>query len=164
MTARTGPGASRSAGFTLLEVLVALVIVGVAVTTFLQLASQGLRLLKLSGEHQEAVLLADRIAREADPSAEDTQTGEESGFTWERRVTLVPVAAELTAPGVRAPLLFSVTVTVRWGTGRSVELATLRASLPAALPGAGGTPGQPAGVPTGALQPPSTGTATTGKA
>ena len=52
----------RDGGFTLLEVLVAMVILSVAVVTLIQLASQGLRLLRVSGEHQDAVMLADRLA------------------------------------------------------------------------------------------------------
>jgi len=47
----------------LLEVLLALAILGFAVVTLLQLSSQSLRLVKTSGDYQQAVLLADRIAR-----------------------------------------------------------------------------------------------------
>lgn len=114
------------AGFTLLEVLVAMVILSVAVVTFIQLASQGLRLLSRSGEHQEAVMLADRLARAAAGSRESVESGREGPFQWERRTRLVPVPADLTPTGPDAPRLFSLTVAVTWGGGRSVEVATLR--------------------------------------
>jgi general secretion pathway protein I len=114
------------AGFTLLEVLVAVVILSVAVVTLVQLASQGLRLLKLSTDYQEAVLLADRVTRAADPSTEGVETGLEGGFTWERRTRLVEVPDDLAPVGSASPRLLALSVSVRWGTGRALEVATMR--------------------------------------
>jgi len=117
-------------GFTLLEVLVAMAILGIAITSMMQLSSQSLRLLHLSGEHQRAMLLADRIVRQTPADADGMQSGEEGAFRWERRVTDVVVPKELTPPGATAPpQLRSIAVAVRWGQGRSVQLGTLRASL-----------------------------------
>lgn len=113
-------------GFTLLEVLVAMVILSVAVVTLIQLASQGLRLLRLSGEHQEAVMLADRLARAADAGRESVDTGQEGPYEWERRTRLVAVPADLTPPGADSPRLLALSVAVKWGGGRSVEVSTLR--------------------------------------
>lgn len=124
-------------GFTLLEVLVALVILSLAVVALIQLSSQGLRLVKLSGDHQDAVRLADRIARATDVKAEGVDGGQEGPYTWERRIALVPVPKELAPASGPAPQLYSLSVAVRWGTGRAVELATLRA-----LVGPAGGPGQ----------------------
>jgi type II secretion system protein I len=118
-------------GFTLLEVLVALAVLGVAITAVLQVSSGSLRLLRLAGEHQDAVLLADRVARASMPTEPGVETGSEGAFTWERRVTVIAVAPELTQPGVPDPQLFSVAVTVRWGRGQSLELATIRTGPPA---------------------------------
>ena len=114
------------AGFTLLEVLVAVVILSVAVVTLVQLASQGLRLLKLSSDYQEAVLLADRVARAGDASIEGVETGQEGQFNWERRAKLVAVPDDLAPVGSASPRLLALSVAVRWGTGRTVEVATLR--------------------------------------
>ena len=106
------------AGFTLLEVLVAVVILSVAVVTLVQLASQALRLLKLSSDYQEAVLLADRVARAGNASIEGVETGHEGQFDWERRAKLVAVPDELAfVPG---------------GSGRTLEVATLRLAPAAA--------------------------------
>ena len=119
-------GRGDQKGFTLLEVMVALAILGLAVVTLIQLASQGLRLVKLAGEHQEAVLLADRVAREADASREGVENGQSGAFNWERRVALAPVPDELALAANSPAQLFQVTVAVRWGQNRAVELATLR--------------------------------------
>ena len=122
---RTSRGRDR-AGFTLLEVLVAMAIVAVAITTMLQLSSQSLRLLKLSGEQQEASLLAERLLREVEPTVEEVRSGEEGAFAWERRVGVLPVTADLSPPSGPAPVLYSVSVAVRWAQGRSVTVSSLR--------------------------------------
>lgn len=124
-----------SPGFTLLEVLVAMVILSVAVVTLIQLASQGLRLLKLSSDHQDATILADRLVRATDTLAEGVETGEEGRFTWERRVRVVAVPDELLPTSGPPPRLLSLAVAVRWGSGRTVEMATLRLA-----PGSATTP------------------------
>ena len=103
-----------------------MVILSVAIVTFIQLASQGLRLLRLSGEHQEAVMLADRLARAADASRESVDTGHEGPYEWERRTRLVVVPLDLTPAGGDAPRLLALSVAVKWGNGRSVEVSTLR--------------------------------------
>ena len=140
------------AGFTLLEVLVALVILAVAVVSLVELSSQSLRLIKTSGDYQQAVVLADRLATNTQPSDEGVDQGEEAGFRWERRISLVPVPEELrpaeTIPGREPPKLFAVTIDVRWGRDQSLELATLR--TPTTVPA---TPGSAQST-SGTAQPP----------
>jgi general secretion pathway protein I len=115
-----------SRGFTLLEVLVALTILGLAIVVLMQLSSQGLRLIHLSDDYQQAVLVADRVARSTDVLQEGVDAGQEGRFQWERRVTLVPVPEELT-PGAGPQLhLYALSVAVRWGRNRVLELASLR--------------------------------------
>jgi len=113
-------------GFTLLEVLVAMAILSLAVVALIQLTAQGLRLLKLSGDHQEAALLADRLAREVTAMAEGVETGREGGLIWERRVAEATVPLDLDPPSGPTPRLLALTVVVRWDAHRAVELATLR--------------------------------------
>jgi prepilin-type N-terminal cleavage/methylation domain-containing protein len=122
-------------GFTLLEVMVAMAVLGVAVVAVLQLSSQSLRLIRVAGEHQDAAQLGDRLLRAITPDAEQVDTGAEGDFSWERRVTAVEVNPDLTSPGVAPPRLFSVSVLVRWGRNQAVELATLRTAPPEGLPG-----------------------------
>jgi len=114
-----------SRGFTLLEVLVALAILGLAIVTLMQLSSQGLRLLRLSDDYQQAVLVADRVARATDILREGVVGGGEGRFLWERRVALVPVAEAR---------LYALSVAVRWGSNRALELASLRAVVEAPEP------------------------------
>jgi prepilin-type N-terminal cleavage/methylation domain-containing protein len=123
----------ENAGFTLLEVVVAMVILSVAVVTLIQLASQSLRLLKLSSDHQEATILADRLVRAAAPVAEGMESGQDGQFTWERRVRAVAVPDELSPTVGAAPRLLSLAVAVRWGSGRTVEMSTLRLARDSAL-------------------------------
>jgi len=113
-------------GFTLLEVLVALAILGLGAVALIQLSAQGLRLLKQSDSHQAAVLLADRLARDVTPLAEGVETGTAGEFTWERRVTTVGTPDALHAVDGPATRLLSLTITVRWSRTASVTLATLR--------------------------------------
>jgi type II secretion system protein I len=114
-------------GFTLLEVLVALTILAVAIVALMQLSSQGLRLLHLSDDYQQAVVVADRVARATDVLEEGADAGQEGRFQWERRVSLVPVPEALT-PGAGPQLrLYALSVAVRWGRNRTLELASLRA-------------------------------------
>jgi prepilin-type N-terminal cleavage/methylation domain-containing protein len=115
-----------SRGFTLLEVLVALTVLALAIVPLMQLSSQGLRLLHLSDDYQQAVLVAERIARSADALEVGVQAGREGRFDWERRVTLMPVPEELVAGAGPQLRLYALTVAVRWGSRRTLELASLR--------------------------------------
>ena len=121
-------------GFTLLEVLVALTILAVAIVAFMQLSSQGLRLLHLEDDYQQAVVVADRVARAVEVVEEGVEAGQEGRFQWERRVSLVPVPDEL-SPGAGPQLrLYALSVAVRWGRGRTVEVASLRMVAAPATP------------------------------
>jgi prepilin-type N-terminal cleavage/methylation domain-containing protein len=148
---------AAQAGFTLLEVLVALAVMSLAIVTLFQLTSHSLRLVKTSGDYQEAVLLADRIATETQPSEETTDSGEEGPFQWERRVAVVPMPEEfqpkVTIPGREPAQIFAVTIDVRWGQNQVLELATLRTptSAPPIAAGIQTPPGsgvQPSIIPT----------------
>jgi type II secretion system protein I len=122
-----------SAGFTLLEVLVALAVLSFAVVAAIQGFAQGLRLLKLSGDHQAAMLLADEKARELVAPEEAQEEGTEEPFTWRRRVTPVE-APDLAPAGTPAAWkVFRIDVEVRWGESRQIAVATLR-TVPAATP------------------------------
>ena len=82
----------RDAGFTLLEVVVALAILSLAVVAAIQGFAQGLRLLKLAGDHQRAMLLADEKAREV---LEPDEGREQVGVQTQGRVRPAGPDAEL---------------------------------------------------------------------
>lgn len=124
---RTSVAVRAQSGFTLLEVLVALAILSLAIVASIQGFASGLRLLKLSGEHQDAMLLADLKAREI---TAPTQPGRDSGtqgpFTWEREIKQV-VTPDLDVEGRTVKWRqWEVDVHVRWGEARQVTVATLR--------------------------------------
>jgi len=118
---------ARQAGFTLLEVLVAFAILSLTIVVAVQGFAQGLRLLKLSGDHQQAALLADQKAREVTLPKEGRDNGSEGAFTWERVIKEIP-APDL-SPNNTTPRwhVYEVAVQVGWGDGkRTVGVTTLR--------------------------------------
>lgn len=123
-----------AAGFTLIEVLVALVVLSVAVAAVLQLFGGGLRLARASTDHLEATLLASEKLSEIalDTVEEGATEGTEGPYRWTRRVTIDPtLLPDAPEPGQTISTfpvrLARVTVDVRWGANRRVELVTLRA-------------------------------------
>lgn len=153
----------RQAGFTLLEVLVALAILSLAVVASIQGFAQGLRLLKLSGDHQQAMLLADQKAREIVVPSEGREEGTEGPFRWER-TTKVLEAPDLAANGA-LPLwhVYEIDVRVNWDTRRQVEVRTLRttpvsaeltaAAAAAAAAAGSGAQAAPGTSPSGGVRP-----------
>jgi general secretion pathway protein I len=131
-----GARAGRSAGFTLLEVLVAFAILSVAVVAVIQGFAQGLRLLKVAGDHQRAVLLADQKAREVVNPVESHDRGQDGAFDWERTVTIVTTPDLDRTPATRKWHVYQIDVKVRWGDKRAIEITTLRTSAEKPPPGA----------------------------
>jgi type II secretion system protein I len=117
---------ARQAGFTLIEVLVALAILSIAVVASIQGFAQGLRLLKLSGDHQQAMLLADEKVREVVEFKEGRDNGTEGTLRWER--TLRSLEAPDLAPPGSPPRgrVYEIDVRVSWDPQRHIEIRTLR--------------------------------------
>jgi len=124
----------RAAGFTMIEVLVALVIASLALGVLFSGALTGLRSATLSNDYQQATWRArSHLAALAAPGAlvPGTQSGNDgSGFTWSTRI-----AAIANAPPA---VLYAVSVTIFWtkdGGRRQVTLASERlGALPAKTP------------------------------
>jgi general secretion pathway protein I len=121
---------TRDGGFTLLEVLVALVVLATTVVAALQLFGGGLRLARNAGDHSEAALLASAKLADLDPGplTEGSTEGTSGPYRWTRRVTLDPSLLPMepaTPEGLRLRLA-RVSVEVRWGERRRFELVTLR--------------------------------------
>src|SRR3989442_11917022 len=144
MTTARSSRTMRERGFTLLEVLVALAILSVAVVAVIQGFAQGLRLLKLSGDHQRAMQLADQKVREVLVPEAQREHGAEAGFRWERVIRLVE-APELALPGSPPRWRgFEVAVRGTWDEHRQVELAPLRTGSAGSDPPARARRGAPA--------------------
>ena len=121
---------TRDGGFTLIEVLVALVVLATTVVAVLQLFGGGLRLARAAGDHSDAALIASaRLADlEPGPLTEGATEGVDGPYRWVRRITLEPdlLPVENDTPEAARIRLARVSVEVRWGQGRRFELVTLR--------------------------------------
>jgi general secretion pathway protein I len=119
----------RVAGFTLIEIIIALAILAVALGTLFQAFSGGLRATAVVGRQAATVMLAqsllDRIGQDIPLTAGEQAGVSDDGLRW----SIVMVPSPLIAPERRAdsPLLpLDVVVTVAADGGRPVVLTSLR--------------------------------------
>lgn len=134
---RPAPGARcgvcAAAGFTLLEVLVALAILGIGLGVVFQAIGQGLRLRGEAAENVRLSLVAESVLgrlpeREAAPA--EPEEGEEAGCRWRIESVGAPAggaaaAAPGAAPEPSGASLEEVRITVTAPSGRSWELYSL---------------------------------------
>jgi len=127
-------------GFTLLEVMVAFVIAGLALAVLFHAGLDGVRIATLSDRTQEAMARAQsHLAAIGDsPQPGDRQGDEGDGFHWHVRIVPIATAAPpaqqprtLTvgaAPPAPRLTLMAVSVAISWGGAqhRSVELDSER--------------------------------------
>ena len=128
---------ARQAGFTILEVLTAFVLLAVALASILQIFSSGLRDAQLADEYARAVMIAQsRLSAftAADKMEEGSSAGVESPFSW--ALTVLPYDDRQEDPAAAAQgeyrlavRLLRVESRVSWpaadGRDREVRLATL---------------------------------------
>jgi general secretion pathway protein I len=124
---------NHPSGFTLLEVLVALAIVGIAVTAILQLFSSNLRVISASEDHVRASLMAEARMREiidGEALVEKVWTETTSdGYRVDVAVSRVQTAR---AETIGATLL-QVDLSLSWRRGarnRTINLKTLKLVRP----------------------------------
>jgi general secretion pathway protein I len=122
----------RAGGFTLIEVMVALVVLGLAFGAALHSLSGALDRLGRDRNAAEALLLARstlaRVGRDIALAPGDVD-GTVGGFSWQVQAT--PYAAAAT-PGLGALLGYTVHVAVGWkerGQARQVGLTTIRLAI-----------------------------------
>ena len=122
----------RNSGYTLVEVLVAFVILALALTVLLRIFSGGVRNVSVSSEYARAVLIAEsRLASAGIGSV--LSPGETSGiederFEWTQTVREYSPSFDYKASVQEVPAYY-VTVSVQWShaTGtRSIDLSTIR--------------------------------------
>lgn len=128
-------GASRSSGYTLIEVLVAFMILALALTVLLRVFSGGLRNVSVASDYTKAVLIAETELARADIDdslTPGTVTGRaEEKFHWTRTTRRYSPFPDDSLP--TAVPAFHVGVRVEWpdaGRTRAVQLATVRLLRP----------------------------------
>lgn len=122
----------RSRGYTLIEVLVAFMIMALALTVLLRIFSGGVRNVGVASGYAEAVLIGEsRLATagiDETLAPGETSGVEGDGFHWTRRVTRYEPAVNY-ATQVKGTRAYFVTVTVTWPNGdkeRSIDLSTVK--------------------------------------
>lgn len=126
----------RQSGYTLIEVLVAFMILALALTVLMRVFSGGLRNVSVSSDYATATLIAE--SRLAATGIDVPLTpGETSGTEGERFEWTVSVQDYEPWPGYRSAVqgvdAYHVTVTVEWphrDRVRSVGLSTVRLQIP----------------------------------
>lgn len=132
----TPPPLRASAGFSLLELMVALAVMALSLAMLYQVDIGVLRGVGDQAAHQRATVLAQSLldARDAVPAAGWHEEGQDAEFAWVVRSTPLPLPPGLDA---KTALLHEVAIAVRWQGRqgeRALELTTL---LPQALPAPG---------------------------
>lgn len=125
----------KTRGFTLIEVVVAMAILGVGLIVIIELFSGGLRLGRTSEEYTQAVGYA-RLKMEDIALAKQLEEGQEEGefdniFRWRVEVKKVPVLPVEETTDFQPPVdLYQVKVIILWKSGlkeRSTVMETLKA-------------------------------------
>jgi general secretion pathway protein I len=127
---RRCPRLARAAGFTLLEVVVALIVFALVFGVVTQIIQTGFRQSRAAEEITIATLIARSVLERVGPELEVTETryeGEaEEGFRWVVDVEPAPYDSGSERPLARP---YTVRIEVLWdeeGAERSIDLTTLR--------------------------------------
>lgn len=144
-----GPGRGAQSGFTLLEVMLAFVLLAAALGLLLSMLSNGLRQVQQAQGETEATLYAQSLLDQVgllEPIEPGRSDGEfdHGRYRYQLEIAEVPDPAPPPEPAVKAaeapitigaPKLFRVALAVRWGAGepaQQLHFVTLRARAPQA--------------------------------
>jgi len=122
----------HSAGYTLIEVLVAFLILALALAVLMRIFAGGVRNVSVASDYARAVLIAESRLAEAGMDGAllpgETSGIEEDRYTWTRRVEPYVLGSGAVQPQPKIAAWY-VTVSVAWPheTGsRSIDLSTVR--------------------------------------
>jgi general secretion pathway protein I len=127
-SARRPRARGAAAGFTLLEALIAIVILALSLSALLQVYGTGLRGVARIDDHLRARLLAQSVMAELSHDRRlrpGTVQGRQDQFVW----TLSVTRFDNGEPPSQQPgpwTLHRLALTVSWSQGRRIELQTLR--------------------------------------
>ena len=131
----TNGRAGRQRGMTLLELLVALVIMGFSLGMLYQATGGAVRNVEDTELHQRASLLAQGVlqSRDSVPEGGWVESGRADGFSWQ--VSSAAYATQASGPSV--PALQQVRIVVDWSDRRGPHQVELQTLMPQARPVAG---------------------------
>jgi len=121
-------------GFTLIEVLVAISILGIGLTVILQLFSGGLKSAKISEEYTKALWYG-KSKMEEMIATKDFSEGEKEGtidnyYSWKSEVKMANPTLGLKEEEAKFPVdLYRIVVKITWTSGagqRTLEIESLR--------------------------------------
>lgn len=133
---KPGHSGKRNSGFTLMEVVVSLAILGICLTIILELFSGGLRSAKLSEDYTKAIwygrMKMEEVLTAPSLSEGITEGSFDSHFTWRREVKRKNPKLSLEENGGEGlPIdIYQIIVRITWPSGsgqRSYEVESLRA-------------------------------------
>jgi len=123
---------NRQHGYSLIEVLVAFVILATALTVLFRIFSSGLRNVDAASDYTQAVLIADTqmaLPGSVDPLLPGQTEGDVAGrFKWTRSVSEYR-AEHFVADAVHVPPAYIISVEVQWPAGggvRRIQFETIR--------------------------------------
>jgi general secretion pathway protein I len=127
---------SRESGLSLLEMLVALVIMALSLGMLYQATGGAVRSIETTEQQQRAALLARSLLNQRDsvPPGGWAEQGASAGLAW--RIDSAPFATDHTGP--RAPGLHQVRIQVEWQDRNGPRQLALDTLLPQANPAAAG--------------------------
>jgi general secretion pathway protein I len=127
----------RQGGFSLLELLVAFVIMAFSLGMLYQASGGTVRSLGDTEQHLRATVLAQSVlnSRDSVPEAGWNEAGQSAGFAWS--VSSAPFRTEVTDPKV--PPLQQVEIVIGWNDRNGPRQLALSTLLPQARPPAGPT-------------------------
>jgi general secretion pathway protein I len=130
---QAGRQGAQRAGFTLLEVLIALIIASIAIAALMRAGAAGLSATDTASRYEEAVARARSHLEAASHGTRlipsDNQGSDGGGFRWRVRVARVAATAiQPFGPGLRPPVpvaLYQISVWIFWGSGGAVRAVRL---------------------------------------
>jgi general secretion pathway protein I len=125
----------RQRGFSLLELMVAFVVMALSLGMLYQASGGTVRSLGDTDQHQRASMLAQSVlnSRDSVPETGWNEAGESAGLSW--RVSSSPFATNVDSP--KAPPLHQVQIVVAWTDRRGPRRIELTTLLPQAKPAPG---------------------------